>query len=183
MTTSCRGASRSSTPFPGRSRSRSRPATPITAVYSPSHRLRTARPKPSEAAVELAPDAGTEPGPFRLSFLRERGDVSASLFAYPDPKIGGGYFLLLAGLPPQAAKADSAGLKREVTLVIDRSGSMRGEKLDQVREAALQVLAGLDDGEAFNIILYNEGVEPFAARPVQQVASDDQGRDRVPRRR
>ena len=62
-----------------------------------------------------------------------------------------------------------------MTLVIDRSGSMRGEKLAQVREAALQVLAGLDDGEAFNVILYNEGVEPFADRPGPQVASDDQG--------
>ena len=143
---------------------------PIAAIYSPSHRLRTARPTPSVAAVELAPDAGTEPGPFRLSFLRERADVSASLFAYPDPKIGGGYFLLLAGLPSRPAKTDSAGLKREVTLVIDRSGSMRGEKLAQVREAALQVLAGLDDGEAFNIILYNEGVDPFADRPVRKIA-------------
>ena len=72
------------------------------------------------------------------------------------------------GLPPHAAKPDSAGLKREVTLVIDRSGSMRGEKLAQVREAALQVLAGLDDGEAFNVILYNEGVEPFARQPVRK---------------
>ena len=45
---------------------------------------------------------------------------------------------------------------------------MRGEKLAQVREAALQVLAGLDDGEAFNVILYNEGVEPLADRPVRK---------------
>ncbi len=134
-------------------------ATSITAVYSPSHRLKTVRPKPTEAAVELALDAGTEPGPFRLSFLRENAGVSASLFAYPDPKVGGGYFLLLAGLPPHPAKPVSAGLKRDVTVVIDRSGSMRGEKLAQVREAAHQVLAGLDDGEAFNVILYNEGVE------------------------
>jgi Ca-activated chloride channel homolog len=141
---------------------------PIAAIYSPSHRLRTARPDPRSAVVELAQGAGTEPGPFRLSFLRERGDVSASLFAYPDPRIGGGYFLLLAGLPPQSAGRDGAGLRREVTLVIDRSGSMRGEKIAQVREAALQVLAGLDDGEAFNVILYNEGVEPFAARPVRK---------------
>ena len=69
-----------------------------------------------------------------------------------------------------------------MTLVIDRSGSMRGEKLAQVREAALQVLAGLDDGEAFNVILYNEGVEPFADRPVRKSRATDQGRDRVPRR-
>jgi len=143
-------------------------ATPIAAIYSPSHQLRTVRPKPSVAAVELAQGAGTEPGPFRLSFLRERADLSASLFAYPDPKVGGGYFLLLAGLPSRPAKSDSAGLRREVTLVIDRSGSMRGEKLAQVREAALQVLAGLDDGEAFNIILYNEGVDPLADRPVRK---------------
>ena len=65
---------------------------------------------PEPPAADLAPegrpwrpssspsDAATEPGPFRLSFLRERADVSASLFAYPDPKLGGGYFLLLAGL-------------------------------------------------------------------------------------
>jgi Ca-activated chloride channel homolog len=140
----------------------------IAAIYSPSHRLRTTRPASNVAAVELAADAGSEPGPFRLSFLRERADVSASLFAYPDPKIGGGYFLLLAGLPARPAKTDSVGLQREVTLVIDRSGSMRGEKLAQVREAALQVLAGLDDGEAFNVILYNEGVDPFANRPVRK---------------
>src|SRR4051794_4593192 len=85
--------------------------TSIAAVYSPSHPVRTSRPKASEAAIEAS---GTEPGSFRLSFLRERPDVSASLFAYPDPKIGGGYFLLLAGLPAQSSKTDSVGLRREV---------------------------------------------------------------------
>jgi Ca-activated chloride channel family protein len=142
--------------------------TPLATVYSPSHRLRIARPEPTAASVALARGAGTEPGPFRLSFLRERGDISASLFAYPDPKVGGGYFLLLAGLPPASPRSEAAVLKREVTLVIDRSGSMRGEKLAQVREAALQVLAGLDPDEAFNVILYNEAVEPMTAQPVRK---------------
>ncbi|MDR3633827.1 MAG: VWA domain-containing protein [Isosphaeraceae bacterium] len=142
--------------------------SPIAAIYSPSHRLRTTRPQPKTAAVELAEGAGSEPGPFRLSLLREQADISASLFAYPDPKVGGGYFLLLAGLPPRSARSEVPALRREVTLVIDHSGSMRGEKLDQVREAALQVLAGLDEGERFNVILYNEAVEPFATRPVRK---------------
>jgi len=139
---------------------------PIAAVYSPSHPLKTARPRPDAATVTLADPTSTAPGPFRLSFLRERTEVSASLFAYPDPKVGGGYFLLLAGLPTRTTKPDQTALRREVTLVIDRSGSMRGEKLAQVREAALQVLAGLDEGEAFNVILYNEGVDAFSPRPV-----------------
>jgi Ca-activated chloride channel family protein len=139
---------------------------PIAAIYSPSHMLHTTRPRPTAATASLIESASMAPGPFRLSFLLDHGDVSASLFAYPDPKVGGGYFLLIAGLPAQSAKPDQATLRREVTLVIDRSGSMRGEKLGQVREAALQVLAGLDDGEAFNVILYNEAVDALSARPL-----------------
>jgi Ca-activated chloride channel family protein len=139
----------------------------LAAVYSPSHRVRTSRPSPDVAMVELEDTAATDPGPFRLSYLRERPGVSASLFAYPDHRVGGGYFLLLAGLPPERG-GKAPEIRREVTLVIDRSGSMRGEKLDQVREAARQVIAGLEDGEAFNVILYNEGVDPFAPRPVRK---------------
>ena len=57
-------------------------------------------------------------------------------------------------------------LKREVTLVIDRSGSMRNEKIEQVKEAALQIIAGLREGEAFNIILYSNSVQWFSPKPV-----------------
>jgi Ca-activated chloride channel family protein len=143
----------------------------IAAVYSPSHPVRPLRPRPNAATVELNDLAGIGPGPFRLSFLRESGDVSASLFAYPDPKVGGGYFLLLAGVPLRSGKDEPVALRRELTMVIDRSGSMRGPKIAQVREAALQVLAGLDPGETFNVILYNEAVEPFAPRPVPKSAA------------
>ena len=48
--------------------------------------------------------------------------------------------------------------------MLDRSGSMAGEKLDQARAAALQVIEGLDDGEAFNIIDYSTSVSAFARR-------------------
>jgi len=77
------------------------------------------------------------------------------------------YFLLLAGLPAEAQKdEDSPAIKREVTLVIDRSGSMRNEKIEQVKEAALQIIAGLNEGEAFNIIIYNNTVQWFSRKPV-----------------
>ena len=126
--------------------------------------LETTRASETQIAARLAADATTEPGPFRLSYLLERDGITASLLAYPDPKIGGGYFLLLAGAPAKAPANKS--IKREVILVLDRSGSMAGEKLEQVRTAALQVLEGLEDGEAFNIIIYSESVESFATEPV-----------------
>jgi Ca-activated chloride channel family protein len=145
----------------------------ISTVYSPSHLVETRRPSPREISARLGPGAGTEPGAFRLSYVLEAGEVSASLMAYPDPRAGGGYFLLLAGLParPRAA-ADAPGIRREVTLVLDRSGSMNGEKLEQVREAALQVVAGLEDGERFNVIAYNEGVDPLWSRPQAKSAAN-----------
>jgi Ca-activated chloride channel homolog len=144
--------------------------SPIGTVYSPSHRLETLRQGEREITVRVAAEASTEPGAFRLSYLIERDGLTASLLAYPDPKVGGGYFLLLAGTPVKAPRPGTGGTavlqKREVILVLDRSGSMAGEKLEQVRAAALQVLEGLEDGEAFNIIIYHESVESFSPQPV-----------------
>lgn len=145
---------------------------PISTVYSPSHRIETRRPAENVVSARVDGEASGEPGPFRLSYLLEAGGVSASLLAYPDPAAGGGYFLLLAGLPPHViGKQGESAIKREVTLVIDRSGSMHGPKLEQVREAALQILEALNDGEAFNIMVYNQAVECFAEQPVLKTAA------------
>ena len=140
---------------------------PISTVYSASHKLDIERKSKKELTVKVAEQSKNEPGPFRLSVLMQENGVTASMFAYPDEKVGGGYFLLLAGLPPELVNAGGrSAIKREVTLVIDRSGSMRNEKIEQVKEATLQIIAGLGKGEAFNIIIYNNTVQRFAPKPV-----------------
>lgn len=146
--------------------------TPIAAVYSPSHELDIISQKERAVKARLAKGAGTVPGPFHLSYLTRDKGLSATLFAYPDPKAGGGYFLLLAGLEPRPA--DAPVIAREVTVVVDRSGSMAGEKLEQVIRATRQVIAGLNDGERFNIIVYNEGVDLFANAPVKKTRQRQQ---------
>jgi Ca-activated chloride channel family protein len=146
---------------------------PISTVYSPSHETAAERLAPNHIKVRLVESARLEPGPFQLSYLLQRGGLTASIFAYPDPRVGsvgaGGYFLLMAGLPASIEDA-ACRINREVTIVIDRSGSMAGAKMAQARTAALQVLDGLDDGEAFNIIDYSSSVSSFAARPVTKDA-------------
>jgi len=154
---------------------------PVSTVYSPSHRLEVQRPDPHTILAKTVEEAVREPGPFRVTWLPEAEGVTASLLAYPDPKVGGGYFLLLAGLPAEAAPSPqpsppggegrvrgrrATAIKREVTLVLDRSGSMNGEKIKQVREAATQIIAGLENGESFNILPYNEAVDAFSPTPV-----------------
>jgi Ca-activated chloride channel family protein len=53
-----------------------------------------------------------------------------------------------------------------VTLVLDRSGSMAGRKLEQAKAAALQVLEGLADGEGIQILDYGNDVGRAFAQPV-----------------
>lgn len=148
----------------------------LSTIYSPSHELVLQRHSPNFVDVAIDPSSKNNPGAFRLAWLADSGNMNASFYAYPDSKTGGGMFLMLAGLPPKKP-VDRSGSpeKREVTLVLDRSGSMNGEKLAQVREAALQVLAGLEFGESFNIIVYNETIDAFADSPVvktQQTANE-----------
>ncbi|MBN1765668.1 MAG: VWA domain-containing protein [Sedimentisphaerales bacterium] len=146
----------------------------IATAYSSSHKLTITRQSNHEITVKIPSGTTDQPGSFRLSYLLEQNGITASMFSYPDPKFGGGYFLLLAGLPVDPSKdAPAEAIKREVTLVIDRSGSMNGEKIKQVREAALQILAGLNDGETFNIIIYSNTVEMFSPEPVEKNAQTE----------
>ena len=140
-------------------------SAPISGVYSPSHQVTVDQSGNQQALVKTAGNQQLEPGPFRLSYLANSSSVTASLLAYPDARIGGGYFLLLAGVPADLQQQESS-MKREVTLVLDRSGSMEGEKIEQARAAALQILEGLEQGEAFNIIDYADTVAKFSEKPV-----------------
>jgi len=73
--------------------------SPISMVYSPSHDVVEDVREARRIKLHVERRSAMEPGAFRLSHLLERNGVTASMFAYPDPKVGGGYFLLMAGLP------------------------------------------------------------------------------------
>lgn len=147
---------------------------PILTVYSPSHELETKREGPGRVVVKIAGanNAQIARGAFRVSYLCEKpdtADLAASFFAYPDPSLGdgkGGYFLLLAA--PPATQTKEERVAREVIIVLDRSGSMRGEKIEQAKAAATQVVNGLSDGEFFNIIDYSDAINSFSSAPVKK---------------
>jgi len=88
---------------------------PISTVYSPSHKLEIERRSARKLTVKIAEKALKEPGPFRLSYLLEEQGVTASLLAYPDQRVGGGYFLLLGGLPSHIEDGEAPAIQREVT--------------------------------------------------------------------
>jgi Ca-activated chloride channel family protein len=134
----------------------------IATTYSPSHGV---TPKKEHGGIRVRTSGRINPGPFRLSVLRKKKkEAVASFLTHPDESGKGGWFLLL--MAPPEPRDDGPKLKREVTVVLDRSGSMAGEKLDQARAAAHQVIEGLESGDYFNLIIYNEAVERFAEAPL-----------------
>ena len=135
----------------------------IDAVYSPSHAMQMTRLGRGHVRFE-SDGPSDDPGEFCFSFLRGDGAGSGTFFAYPDAEAGGGYFLCVGGLPTPAHPRKQQ--RREVTLVLDRSGSMSGGKLEQARSAALQLIEGLAPGELFNVIDYSSQVASFASAPV-----------------
>lgn len=158
---------------------------PIAALYSPSHPISVERDGPNRASLgvdapSLLPGGlggrgrGGEgpkvidPGDFRLSILQGR-EVEASFMGYVDQQSSEGCLLMLVGASP-GERVEQASIRREVILVIDRSGSMGGEKIEQARAAAREVLSGLRDGEAFTVVDYSDEVTTFSEEPVEKNA-------------
>ncbi|MBL9118846.1 MAG: VWA domain-containing protein [Phycisphaerae bacterium] len=134
----------------------------LAAVYSPTHELRTVR-RDEHSARLVATDRGAAAtGALRLSIVRGVG-LNASVLAYPDPAVGGGYFLLLAAAPPGLA---NESLARDLVLVLDRSGSMSGAPLEQAKLAALRIVDGMRDGERINVIDFSNGISKLADQPL-----------------
>jgi hypothetical protein len=107
-------------------------------------------PVPAARDFELAwtPDVGTTP--------------ATALFT--ETKAGKTYALLMA-LPPTSAKA-TARPQREVTYVIDTSGSMEGVSMAQARDALAMALDRLLPGDRFNVIEFNSTTHSLFAAPV-----------------
>ncbi|MBZ0171279.1 MAG: VWA domain-containing protein, partial [Phycisphaerales bacterium] len=133
--------------------------TPVLSVLSPSHEIDVKINDNGEATI--TGKGLSDPGAFRLVALHQQGDGPAmSLFTYPDPEsVDAGFFMLVMAAPERGPNAER--MPREVTIVLDRSGSMQGEKFEQARAAALQIIRALDDDEMFNIIDYSNEVAVF----------------------
>ncbi len=129
-------------------------------VFSPSHPIIT-KTLGKDAVRVIVPNMD-EPGAFRLYAVTGSEAGGATCLMYPESD-GKGYFLFMGDAPDPG---DAEPMPRELTVVMDRSGSMNGRKIEQARESARQIIAGLRDGERFNIIDYAGEVRAFADAPV-----------------
>jgi Ca-activated chloride channel family protein len=121
-------------------------------AYSPTHSLRTIR-AGSKREVTVNGD-GREIT--LLVPVRRSSEPSISMLTYAPVREPG--FALITLSPPAVAPRVT---DRDVTLVLDVSGSMSGVKIRQAREAGKQVLATLGSGDRFRLVDFSTDVRTF----------------------
>ncbi len=153
----------------------------IRAVYSPTHNVdikrdeTTARvtgewgwkypPQPQNVAFR-APDTRDNSGAdrdFVLYYTADKARVGVNLITQ---QVAGddGYFMLLAA--PDSAVAPKEIAAKDAIFVLDTSGSMEGEKIEQARRALLTLIGNLNPNDRFGIVTFSSDVRTFRDAPV-----------------
>ena len=138
-------------------------------LYSPTHEMKAS--DLSQGTQVLVNTQKTlAPGPFMLSYpVESTSEQPYTLFACPDKNNPhSGYFMVILDGEKISKTSPQKPLPRHLLLALDRSGSMRGEKWDQVKAATRQLIQNLRPEDSFNIITYNEACERFSSHPLQK---------------
>src|SRR4051812_10976888 len=144
-------------------------SAPIKNIYSATHSLEIERPDKTHAIVKYEAKKTVPGEDFRLFFDTGEKSVAASVVSYRPKSSEDGYFLMLSS--PEVKAADAKPTPKTVVFVVDRSGSMSGEKIEQAKGAAKFVLNNLRDGDLFNIVAYDSEISTF--KPELQKLSAD----------
>lgn len=134
----------------------------LGAIYSPSHEVQVNRESATLATVTYEVQNVRPDRDFLLYYALEGDALGLNVLSYKEPGEEG-FFLLL--LTPPAQVAPEHAVPKDVYFVLDVSGSMRGEKLAQAKEAARYILDHLNAEDRFNIIAFSSGLRTFAASP------------------
>jgi Ca-activated chloride channel family protein len=143
----------------------------LASVYSPSHEVHVQRQGPGRVQVSWSEENTAPTEDFELFFAPAEGGVGGGLLV--GERAGYDHFLFL--FSPEAALQQSDVLPKDLVLVLDRSGSMSGTKLEQARDALHFILEQLGERDRFAIISFNENVlvwEPLL-QPVEERTLQD----------
>ncbi len=136
---------------------------PLRAVFCPSHTTTLDRSGLNKAIVRVKCDTYAGGDDLRLLWVADRDDLGLRVLACRPDAGEDGYFMLVGN--PTGGAADLV-TEKDVVFVLDTSGSMRGEKIEQARAAIDYCLGQLNAGDRFNIITFGTEVAGFRDSPV-----------------
>jgi len=133
---------------------------PVKNLRSPSHKLRIDR---DGRGVRLRSEGMRGRGELVLEWDVDEPDWLPSAYVHRGSRDNEGWFAL------SLATSDvntGAIAPKDVTIVIDRSGSMTGEPLDNAKAAAIDVIRRLAPADRVNVIAFSDEVDPLFRAPL-----------------
>lgn len=127
-------------------------------IASPTHDLLVEK---TRDGLRLRPEKDRIATELILEWEVDEPDWLPSVAVHP----GGthdGWFALALAAPPVSGKAVAA---KDVTIVIDRSGSMQGEPMQHARAAAADMIRLLDARDRVNVIAFSDEVDALFKSP------------------
>ena len=139
------------------------PGFPLAKVESPFHPIITIQDQGGGYQIGLREDAVPADRDFQLIWHpAPRTEPMATVFT--EQKDGATYALLML-VPPTQHHEKAARVPRDITFIIDRSGSMAGASIEQAKGSLAAALARLTTQDRFNIIQFNHTVRSLFSIP------------------
>ncbi|CAN5431078.1 hypothetical protein BH09CHL1_BH09CHL1_04300 [soil metagenome] len=133
--------------------------SPIRAIYSPSHDIATSRTDETHATVGWEASDVLPSTDFELLYTTSDEGIGVNLLSDYNAATGEGTFLLLAA---PGISASQAVIAKDVILVLDTSGSMEGQKIEQAKGALTTILNRLNAEDRFTIVEFSTGVRTYS---------------------
>ena len=131
----------------------------IKNIYSPTDDILVKRGSDKTADISYEKTYFTPENDFKMTYSLQSGPVGATVLSYMPEEGKDGYFMLLAS--PSVAEEVGNKTEKNIIFVLDKSGSMSGNKMEQSKKALEFVLTNLNEGDNFNIVDYNDRVEMY----------------------
>jgi len=133
--------------------------SPLRAVFSPTHEIEVERKGPRTARLRMSAEEVRSGDDLRLLYAVDDAPLGLRVLSHRLPDEDSGYFLVVGNPGVVEEKAED----KDLLLVVDTSGSMRGEKLEQARAAVEYCLEHLGPGDRFNLITFGTEVRALSA--------------------
>lgn len=146
----------------------------IKNIYSPTHEIDIVRKDAHNAVLSYEEHTVKPDKDFSLFYNTDEAKIGFSMLTYKEAGEKKGFFFLDIS-PDLNVKADEIE-EKDITFVLDVSGSMAGDKIKQAKKALLFCVENLNKGDRFEIIRFSTEAEALFNSMVE---ASDQNREKA----
>lgn len=134
--------------------------TELRTVYSPSHEVELSRKDDKNVQIQYTDQHFDPDDDFQCFYSVSNDDFGMTVLTHRADEDEDGYFMLQVSPKYGTQKTDV--IEKDFIFVLDHSGSMAGIKVEQAKEALQYCVNNLNEGDRFNLILFNTHITSFS---------------------